>query len=50
MDAIFLDSKNSKTSYPHILLFNLTDKIKFKRSDKYNALSNLNMGKCKYFI
>ena len=27
MDTIFMNSKNSKTSDPHKLLFNLTDKI-----------------------
>ena len=27
MDTIFMNSKNSKTSDPHRLLFNLTDKM-----------------------
>ena len=36
-----MNSKNSKTSDPHRLLLNLTDKIKLKRSDKYVASSNL---------
>ena len=27
MDTIFMNSKNSKTTDPHILLLNLTDKI-----------------------
>ena len=27
MDTIFMNSKNSKTTGPHILLLNLTDKI-----------------------
>ena len=35
--------ENSKTSDPHIILLNLTDKINFKRSDKYVALSNLSI-------
>ena len=35
-----MNSKNSKTSDPHRLLLNLTDKINLK-SDKYVALSNL---------
>ena len=39
MDTIFMNSKNSKTSDPHRLLLNLTDKINLKRSDKYVALS-----------
>ena len=41
MDAIFVNSKNNKTSDPHRLLFNLTDKINLKRIDKYIALSSL---------
>ena len=36
-----MDSGNSKTSYPHRLLLNLSDKINLKRSDKYVTLSNL---------
>ena len=32
MDTTFINSKNSKTSDPHRLLFNLTDKINRKRS------------------
>ena len=32
MDTTFINSKNSKTSDPHRLLFNLTDKINGKRS------------------
>ena len=33
INTIFLNSKTSKTSDPHILLLNLTDKINLKRSD-----------------
>ena len=40
MDSIFMYSQNSKTTDPHRLLLNLTDKINLKRSDKYIALSN----------
>ena len=36
-------SKNSGTSDSHRLLLNLTHKINLKRSDKYVALSNLNI-------
>ena len=36
-----MNSKNSKTSEAYRLLLNLTDKINIKRSDKYDALSNL---------
>ena len=38
-----MNSENSKTSDPHRLLLNLTDKINLKRSDKYVALSNLSI-------
>ena len=38
MDIIFMNSKNSKTSDPHRLLFSLTDKMNLKRSDKYVVL------------
>ena len=43
MDTIFINSENSKTSDPHRLLLNLSDKINLKRSDKYVALSNLSI-------
>ena len=43
MDTIFMTSENSKTSVPHRLLLNLTDKINLKRSDKYVALSNISI-------
>ena len=33
MDIIFLNSRNSKTSDPQILLLNITDKINFNRND-----------------
>ena len=41
MDTIFINFENSKTSDPHRLLLNFTDKINLKRSYKYVALSNL---------
>ena len=31
MDIIFMNSKNSKSSDPHTLLLNLTDKINLKK-------------------
>ena len=40
MDTIFMDSETSKTPNPHRLLVFLSDKINFKRSDKYVVLSN----------
>ena len=43
MDTLFMNSENSKTSDPHRLLLNLSDKINLKRSDKYVALSNLSI-------
>ena len=43
MNTISLNSKNSKTSDTHRLLLNLTDKINWKGSDKYVALSNRSM-------
>ena len=36
-----MKSENSKTSGPHRLLLNLSDKINLKRSDKYVFLSIL---------
>ena len=36
-----MNFKNSKTSDPHRLLLNLSDKINLKRSDEYVALSKL---------
>ena len=41
MDTIFMNCKKRKTSDPHRLLLNLTDKINLKRSDKYVPLLNL---------
>ena len=43
MNTIFINSENSKTSDPHRLLLNLTDKIALRRKDKYIALSNLSI-------
>ena len=41
MDTIFMNSKNSKTSKPYVLVVNLTDKLDLRRSYKDIALSNL---------
>ena len=38
-----MNSENSRTSDPHSLLLNLTDKIHLRRKDKYIALSNLSI-------
>ena len=43
MDTIYMNSENSKTSDPHRLLLNLSDKMNLKRSDKYVALTNLSV-------
>ena len=45
MHTIFVNSKNSKTFDPYRLLFNLTDKINLKKSDKYVALAYIIHGK-----
>ena len=38
-----MNSKNSKTSEPHRLSLNFSDKINLKSSDNYIALLNLSM-------
>ena len=38
-----MNSENSKTSDPHRLLLNLTDKINLSKIDKYVALQNLSV-------
>ena len=43
MDTTFMNSKNNKTSDPHRLLLNLTDKINLKGKDTYVAISNLSI-------
>ena len=45
METIFMNSENSKTSDPHRLLFNLSDKINLKRSNEYDAQYLLYMEK-----
>ena len=41
MDAIFMNSKNSKTSEYHVLVRKLVDKLDLRRDQKSVALSNL---------
>ena len=41
MDTIIMNYENSKTSDPHRLLLNLSDKRNLKGSDKDVAFSNL---------
>ena len=43
MDTIFINPKNSRTSDPHRLLLDLTDKVNLKNSKKFVALSNLSI-------
>ena len=41
MDTIFINSENIKTSKPHVLILNLTDKIDLRRGEKSIVLWNL---------
>ena len=43
MDTIFMHSENSKTSKPHVLILNLTDKIDWRRVVESVTLSNLSI-------
>ena len=43
MDTIFINSENSKTSKPHVLLLKLTDKLDLRIDEKVIALSNLSI-------
>ena len=48
MDTIFMNSENSKTSKPHVLILNLTDKIDLRRGEKillYQILVFITHGK-----
>ena len=38
MDTIFMNSENSKTFIPHVLILNLTDKIDLRKNEKSIAL------------
>ena len=40
MDTIFMNSENSKTSKPHVLILNLTNKLDLRIGEKIIALSN----------
>ena len=42
-NTIFMNSENSKTSEPHVLIFNLTDKLDLGRAEKSVALSHLSI-------
>ena len=43
MDTIFMNSRNSKTSKPYVLILKLTDKLDLKRGENRTALSNLSI-------
>ena len=43
MNTIFLNSENSKTSKPHVLVLKLTDKLDLRRGEKSIALSNISI-------
>ena len=48
MDTIFINSDNSKTSEPHVLILNLTDKLNLRRGEKillYQILVFITHGK-----
>ena len=43
MDIIFINSENSKTSEPHVLVLKLTNKLDLRIGGKIIALSNLSI-------
>ena len=43
MDTIFINSENSKTFRPHILILNLANKMDLRRGETSVALSNLSI-------
>ena len=43
MDIIFINSENSKTSEPHVLVLKLTNKLDLRIGEKIIALSNLSI-------
>ena len=43
MDTIFMNSENSKTSEPHVLVLKLTNKVDLRIGKKIIALSNLSI-------
>ena len=46
MDTIFMNSENSKTSEPHVLILKLTDKLDLRKGEKlYQILVFMTRGK-----
>ena len=43
MDTILMNSENSKTSNPHVLVLKLTNKLHLRIGEKIIALSNLSI-------
>ena len=43
MDTIFMNSENSRTSNPHVLILKLTDKLHLRRGEESIALLNLSV-------
>ena len=43
MDTIFMNSKNSKTPEPHVLVLKLTNKLDLRIGEKIVALSNFSI-------
>ena len=43
MDTIFVNFENSKTSEPHVLILNLTNRLEVRRGEKNADLSNLSI-------
>ena len=43
MDTIFMNSENSKTSKPHVLVLKLTNKLDLRIGEKIIVLSNLSI-------
>ena len=43
MHAIFMNSENSKTSEPHVLILTLSDKLDLREGEEIIALSNLSI-------
>ena len=43
MDPIFMNSESSKTSKPHVLILNISDKSDLRRDEKSISLSNLSI-------
>ena len=46
MDTIFMNSENSKTSEPHVLILKLTDKLDLRKGERlYQILVFMTRGK-----